>query len=195
MIQPFIFLRVSFVFLSRFLSSSFSQTNTQKEGGRRRRRKRRRMEGEGAAVWQGAVLGGILFWIVSASYLDVTRKLRSLFQPWVSHHVETQTSVVLKIQVTLKFHPNFAFDLNIVFYSPKAVSFFNFLVYELNFSFWGAELRVWVPGCTFLRVVLRCFCALLHWFSPSAVLGTNYMLCWWCQTPEIMALKNYILFV
>lgn len=64
------------------------------------------MEGEGAAVWQGAVLGGILFWIVSASYLDVTRKLRSFFQPWVSHHVETQTSVVLKIQVTLKFHPN-----------------------------------------------------------------------------------------
>ncbi|XP_014495743.1 lipid phosphate phosphatase delta isoform X1 [Vigna radiata var. radiata] len=56
------------------------------------------MEGEGAAVWQGAVLGGILFWIVSASYLDVTRKLRSFFQPWVSHHVETQTSVVLKIQ-------------------------------------------------------------------------------------------------
>ncbi|QCD98161.1 sphingosine-1-phosphate phosphatase 1 [Vigna unguiculata] len=51
-----------------------------------------------ASVWQGAVLGGILFWIVSASYLDVTRKLRSLFQPWVSHHVETQTSVVLKIQ-------------------------------------------------------------------------------------------------
>ncbi|BAT86373.1 Lipid phosphate phosphatase [Vigna angularis] len=56
------------------------------------------MEGEGAAVWQGAVLGGILFWIVFASYLDVTRKLRSFFQPWVSHHVETQTSVVLKIQ-------------------------------------------------------------------------------------------------
>ncbi|ESW35027.1 hypothetical protein PHAVU_001G200400 [Phaseolus vulgaris] len=56
------------------------------------------MEGEGAAVWQGAVLGGILFWLVSASYLDVTRKLRSFFQPWVSHHVDTQTPVILKIQ-------------------------------------------------------------------------------------------------
>ncbi|KAK7378911.1 hypothetical protein VNO80_04360 [Phaseolus coccineus] len=56
------------------------------------------MEGEGAAVWQGAVLGGILFWLVSASYLDVTRKLRSFFQPWVSHHVDTQTPFILKIQ-------------------------------------------------------------------------------------------------
>ncbi|CAJ1880558.1 unnamed protein product [Sphenostylis stenocarpa] len=56
------------------------------------------MGSEGAAVWQGAFLGGILFWLVSASYLDVTRKLRSFFQPWVSHHVDTQTPIILKIQ-------------------------------------------------------------------------------------------------
>jgi len=64
------------------------------------------MEGEGAAVWQGAVLGGIIFWLVSASYLNATRKLRSFLQPWVTHHVVTQTPIILKIQVTLKFHPN-----------------------------------------------------------------------------------------
>ncbi|KAH1078814.1 hypothetical protein AAZX31_19G191400 [Glycine max] len=56
------------------------------------------MEGEGAAVWQGAVLGGIIFWLVSASYLNVTRKLRSFLQPWVTHHVVTQTPIILKIQ-------------------------------------------------------------------------------------------------
>ncbi|KHN22563.1 Dihydrosphingosine 1-phosphate phosphatase [Glycine soja] len=56
------------------------------------------MEGEGAAVWQGAVLGGIIFWLVSASYLNATRKLRSFLQPWVTHHVDTQTPIILKIQ-------------------------------------------------------------------------------------------------
>lgn len=56
------------------------------------------MEGEGAAVWRGAVLGGIIFWLVSASYLNVTRKLRSFLQPWVTHHVVTQTPIILKIQ-------------------------------------------------------------------------------------------------
>ncbi|XP_027349898.1 lipid phosphate phosphatase delta [Abrus precatorius] len=56
------------------------------------------MEGEGAAVWQGAVLGGIIFWLLSASYLNLTRKLRSFFQPWVSHSVDTGTPIILQIQ-------------------------------------------------------------------------------------------------
>ncbi|KAJ1392732.1 Phosphatidic acid phosphatase type 2/haloperoxidase [Sesbania bispinosa] len=46
----------------------------------------------------GAVLGGIIFWVVSASYLNVTRKLRSFLQPWVSHYVDSGTPIILQIQ-------------------------------------------------------------------------------------------------
>ncbi|MED6106224.1 hypothetical protein PIB30_002677 [Stylosanthes scabra] len=56
------------------------------------------MEAADAAVWQGAVLGGIVIWIVTASFLDVTLKLRSFLQPWVSHHVEIGTPIILQIQ-------------------------------------------------------------------------------------------------
>ncbi|OIW11426.1 hypothetical protein TanjilG_26792 [Lupinus angustifolius] len=57
------------------------------------------MEVEGVCVvWQGAILGGILFWILSSSYLNLTQKLRSFLQPWVIHHVQTKTHIVLLIQ-------------------------------------------------------------------------------------------------
>ncbi|KAK7284724.1 hypothetical protein RJT34_19476 [Clitoria ternatea] len=55
-------------------------------------------EGEGAALWQGAVLGGIIFWVVSSSYLNVTHKLRSFLQPRVSHYVDSGTPIILQIQ-------------------------------------------------------------------------------------------------
>ncbi|KAJ7971402.1 Lipid phosphate phosphatase delta [Quillaja saponaria] len=53
---------------------------------------------ESIAVWQGAVLGGIVSWIVLASHLNLTQKLRSLLQPWVAHHVVTGTPTILQIQ-------------------------------------------------------------------------------------------------
>ncbi|CAL0326671.1 unnamed protein product [Lupinus luteus] len=57
------------------------------------------MELEGlCVVWQGAILGGILFWIFSSSHLNLTQKLRSFLQPWVTHHVQTTTHMVLLIQ-------------------------------------------------------------------------------------------------
>ncbi|XP_061372120.1 lipid phosphate phosphatase delta [Gastrolobium bilobum] len=62
------------------------------------------MEGAGAGagadtvVWQGAFLGGIVLWVVSASYLNVTRMLRSFLQPWVCHHVDTGIPIILQIQ-------------------------------------------------------------------------------------------------
>ncbi|MBA0767757.1 hypothetical protein Gotri_016614, partial [Gossypium trilobum] len=49
-------------------------------------------------VWQGLALSGIFSWIVITCYFDVTRKVRSLLQPWVSHHVVSGTSIILKIQ-------------------------------------------------------------------------------------------------
>ncbi|KAE9585313.1 putative phosphatidate phosphatase [Lupinus albus] len=57
------------------------------------------MEIEGACVvWQGAILGGILFWIFSSSHFNLTQKLRSFLQPWATHHVQTTTHIVLQIQ-------------------------------------------------------------------------------------------------
>lgn len=55
---------------------------------------------ESIAIWQGATLCGIVTWILMASYLNLTPKLRSLLQPWVAHHVITGTPLVLQIQVS-----------------------------------------------------------------------------------------------
>ncbi|MBA0684281.1 hypothetical protein Goari_025876, partial [Gossypium aridum] len=48
--------------------------------------------------WQGLALSGIFSWIVITCYFDVTKKIRSLLQPWVSHHVVSGTYIILKIQ-------------------------------------------------------------------------------------------------
>ncbi|PON46609.1 Phosphatidic acid phosphatase type 2/haloperoxidase [Parasponia andersonii] len=53
---------------------------------------------ESIAAWQAATLCGIVSWIVIASYLNVTQKLRSLIQPWVTHHVLTGTPLIIRIQ-------------------------------------------------------------------------------------------------
>ncbi|GLT77693.1 hypothetical protein SLA2020_492560 [Shorea laevis] len=53
---------------------------------------------ESIPVWQGITLFGILTWIMVSSYLNVTKKVRSLLQPWVAHHVITGTPTILKIQ-------------------------------------------------------------------------------------------------
>jgi hypothetical protein len=61
---------------------------------------------EGSAVWQGAVLGGIFFWLISSSYLNLTLKLRSFLQPFVIHYVQTGTPILLRIQVTKQRQPH-----------------------------------------------------------------------------------------
>ncbi|KAK9921602.1 hypothetical protein M0R45_030106 [Rubus argutus] len=53
---------------------------------------------ESIAIWQGATLCGIVTWILMASYLNLTPKLRSWLQPWVAHHVIAGTPLVLQIQ-------------------------------------------------------------------------------------------------
>jgi hypothetical protein len=58
---------------------------------------------ESIAVWQGTTLCGIVVWTLIASYLNVTRKLRSFLQPWVVHHVITGTPLIFQIQVSIKF--------------------------------------------------------------------------------------------
>lgn len=53
---------------------------------------------ESIALWQGLTLCGIVSWIFISSCLNVTQKLRTLVQPWVSHHVITGTPIILQIQ-------------------------------------------------------------------------------------------------
>ncbi|XP_058738912.1 lipid phosphate phosphatase delta [Vicia villosa] len=53
---------------------------------------------EGSVLWQGSVLAGILFWLLSSSYLNLTLKLRSFLQPFVTHYVQTGTPILLQIQ-------------------------------------------------------------------------------------------------
>ncbi|GAV86143.1 PAP2 domain-containing protein [Cephalotus follicularis] len=50
------------------------------------------------ATWQGLVLCGIVSWIVVSSYLNVTQKIRSFIQPWVTHRVNSGTPFILQIQ-------------------------------------------------------------------------------------------------
>lgn len=53
---------------------------------------------ESTTRWQVILLCGIALWIVVSSILNVTQKLRSLTQQWVSHHVISSTPTILKIQ-------------------------------------------------------------------------------------------------
>ncbi|KAM7524620.1 hypothetical protein LguiA_014522 [Lonicera macranthoides] len=48
--------------------------------------------------WQILFLFGISIWIMISSIFKVTRKLRSLIQPWVSHQVTSGTHIILRIQ-------------------------------------------------------------------------------------------------
>nr|GMD90536.1 lipid phosphate phosphatase delta [Ipomoea batatas] len=53
---------------------------------------------ESVAGWQGLFLGGLASWVVVSSIFNVTQKIRSLTQPWVSRQVVSGTPISLQIQ-------------------------------------------------------------------------------------------------
>ncbi|XP_031096488.1 lipid phosphate phosphatase delta [Ipomoea triloba] len=53
---------------------------------------------ESVAGWQGLFLGGLASWVVISSIFNVTQKIRSLTQPWVSRQVVSGTPISLQIQ-------------------------------------------------------------------------------------------------
>ncbi|EXB86902.1 Dihydrosphingosine 1-phosphate phosphatase [Morus notabilis] len=59
---------------------------------------------ESISAWQLTALCGIVSWVVVSSFFNVTQKLRSLLQSWVSHHVVTGTPLIIQIQ---KYHNGF----------------------------------------------------------------------------------------
>jgi len=89
---------------------------------------------ENSSLWQGAILCGILFWLLSSSYLNLTLKLRSFLQPFVTHYVQSGTPILLQIQVTENRAPN-NFILSKISYfrcfSCKCWLFFCFWIFGL----------------------------------------------------------------
>ncbi|KAM7500295.1 hypothetical protein LguiA_024709 [Lonicera macranthoides] len=53
---------------------------------------------EGIPVWQFSSLCGIVTWLLISSMFNVTHKLRSFTQPWVSRRVASGTPIILQIQ-------------------------------------------------------------------------------------------------
>lgn len=50
-------------------------------------------------TWQLLVVGGIISWLLFARATDLTRRLRTYWQPYVIRHVGNGALVVLRIQV------------------------------------------------------------------------------------------------
>ncbi|ONK59680.1 uncharacterized protein A4U43_C08F9200 [Asparagus officinalis] len=50
------------------------------------------------STWQVFSLSSILGWVIASSLLDLTRRLRSLIQPWITRRVQSDTTLILHIQ-------------------------------------------------------------------------------------------------
>nr|XP_009402139.2 PREDICTED: lipid phosphate phosphatase delta-like [Musa acuminata subsp. malaccensis] len=55
------------------------------------------MEG-GVSFWQALTLSSILGWVVASSWFDLTKRIRSLAQPWVTRRVLADTPSILWLQ-------------------------------------------------------------------------------------------------
>ncbi|XP_057485646.1 lipid phosphate phosphatase delta-like [Actinidia eriantha] len=84
-----------------FSSSGFGKLFVFFDPSLKRGRDRDRGEMGSIPVWQVVFLCGFFLWTVISSVLNVTQKIRSLTQRWVSRHVISGTSLILQIQ---KYH-------------------------------------------------------------------------------------------
>ncbi|XP_065856666.1 lipid phosphate phosphatase delta [Euphorbia lathyris] len=88
---------------------------------------------ESIALWQGLSLCGMISWIVISSCFNLTRKIRSLVQPWVTQHVITETSLIIRIQE----HQHRFFDA--LFSLLSCVVSVPFYTAFLPFLFWSGH--------------------------------------------------------
>lgn len=91
---------------------------------------------ESIPMWQGVSICVIVSWIVISSTLNVTQKLRSFTQPWVSRHVLTGTPLILQIQ---KFQHGF---LDALFSGLSCVVSVPFYTAFLPLLFWSGHVRL-----------------------------------------------------
>lgn len=97
--------------------------------------------------WQVIFLGGIATWIVFSSILNVTQKLRSLTQPWISRYVMSGTTFVLKIQ---KYEHRY---LDALFSGLSCVVSVPFYTAFLPLLFWSGHGKL-----ARQMTLLMCFC-------------------------------------
>ncbi|CAN1133823.1 Lipid phosphate phosphatase delta [Linum perenne] len=88
---------------------------------------------ESIALWQASALCGIASWIAVSLCFNVTHKLRSLLQPWVSRHVAAGTPAVLRIQ---KWQHKY---LDVLFSGLSCVVSVPFYTAFLPFLFWSGH--------------------------------------------------------
>lgn len=91
---------------------------------------------ESIPMWQGVSICVIVSWIVISSTLNVTQKLRSFTQPWVSRHVLTGTPLILQIQ---KFQHGL---LDALFSGLSCVVSVPFYTAFLPLLFWSGHVRL-----------------------------------------------------
>ncbi|XP_027069435.1 lipid phosphate phosphatase delta [Coffea arabica] len=91
---------------------------------------------ESISGWQVRLLGGIASWVVFSSMLNVTGKIRSLTQPWVSHQVISGTPISLKIQ---KYQHGF---LDGLFTALSCVVSVPFYTAFLPLLFWSGHCKL-----------------------------------------------------
>ncbi|KAF9593432.1 hypothetical protein IFM89_022898 [Coptis chinensis] len=84
-------------------------------------------------MWQFVSIFSIFSWIVFSSFFNVTYKLRSFIQPWVSHHVVKDTPFIIKIQ---SFHHRF---LDNFFSAMSCVVSVPFYTAFLPLLFWSGH--------------------------------------------------------
>ncbi|XP_034694254.1 lipid phosphate phosphatase delta isoform X2 [Vitis riparia] len=101
---------------------------------------------ESIPMWQGVSICVIVSWIVISSTLNVTQKLRSFIQPWVSRHVLTGTPLILQIQ---KFQHGF---LDALFSGLSCVVSVPFYTAFLPLLFWDS-VSAPRPSCPPVRRV------------------------------------------
>lgn len=115
---------------------------------------------------QMTILCGIITWIYFSSLFNLTQKLRSFIQPWVSKRVRSETRIIFEIQVLETLHVLLLFLVSC------------YLLILAWFLVWFAEAPTWGFGCFVFRLVLCCFRAFLHCFSSLAFLGIISFFSW-----------------
>lgn len=81
-------------------------------------------------------LCGLALWIVVSSVLNITQRVRSLTQPWVSQRVKSDTRVILRIQ---KYHHKHA---DIFFSALSCVASVPFYIAFLPLIFWTGHCKL-----------------------------------------------------
>lgn len=120
--------------------------------------------------WQPLSLFLIVGLLIFSSLLNLTRRIRSLTQPWVTKRVQSDTHLILKIQVgSIEGYPFLFFVWFFVFFSQKVVFFFFFFFDRASI------IDCWMGSSRCSPALFLChFTQDLFLFSFGYVCSVNY---------------------